>query len=126
MKKKITLLVLAALSVAAGSFARSEANGIQLPKQNVEKISRLVGRDAQKKSASDVLQMQPAKRGPRRASAASAADQPAGQQVLYSRSGSAYYYFWGYIFTADVNAAVGNVVFGENNKVYFKNLIILI
>ncbi|MCR5473139.1 MAG: hypothetical protein K6F02_08295, partial [Prevotella sp.] len=50
-------------------------------------------------------------------------EEPAGNKVLYSRSGDANYYFYGYIFSATVQDAVGNVVFGDDNTVYFKNLI---
>ncbi len=50
-------------------------------------------------------------------------EQPAGRQVSYARSGEAYYYFWGYIFNTAYSGLATNVVFGDNNEVYIKNII---
>ena len=50
-------------------------------------------------------------------------DQPDGNVVGYSRNSNAYFYFWGYIFDSQIAGGVGNVVFGADNTVYFKNII---
>ena len=50
-------------------------------------------------------------------------DQPAGRQQYYKRSGSAYYVMSFWVVNTTFSGAVGNVVFGENNEVYIKNLI---
>jgi thiol-disulfide isomerase/thioredoxin len=49
--------------------------------------------------------------------------QPEGEQVLYQRSGSAYYVVFGYLFDTALSGAIGNVVFGEGNKVFIKDII---
>ena len=59
----------------------------------------------------------------KRAAGAAIYDQPEGEQVLYNRSGSAYYTYWGYVYNTTLSGAVGNVVFGEGGKVYIKNLV---
>ena len=150
MKQKITLLMLAALFVAASSFAQGKANGRPLSKKNLEAAQQLAGKHAKQPSLQSLQRQNDptVKRSARAAFAVNqkvnhkanasvakknrhaarrAADaiteQPAGTQVMYSRSGDAYYYYWGYIFSTSVSGAVGNVVFGANNKVYIKNII---
>ena len=49
-------------------------------------------------------------------------EQPAGRQQIYTRSGDAYYVYIFYVLNASYTGAVGNVVFGENNEVYVKNI----
>ena len=49
--------------------------------------------------------------------------QPEGTQQYYVRNGSAYYTFWGYVFNTDFSGSVGNVVFGNNDEVYIKNIV---
>lgn len=49
--------------------------------------------------------------------------QPEGNKVLYSRSGSAYgYSMYSGLYYTDLSGALGSVVFGADNKVYFKDI----
>ena len=50
-------------------------------------------------------------------------DQPSGRQQFYSRSGNAYYVYIFYVLNTTFDGMVGNVVFGDNNEVYIKNII---
>ena len=49
-------------------------------------------------------------------------EQPEGRQQIYTRSGDAYYVYIFYVMNTSYTGAVGNVVFGENNEVYVKNI----
>ena len=49
-------------------------------------------------------------------------EQPEGRQQIYSRSGDAYYVNLFWLVQTSFTGAVGNVVFGENNEVYVKNI----
>ena len=59
----------------------------------------------------------------RRAAGEAIYEQPEGEQVFYSRSGSAYYVVSSYVFETTLSGAVGNVVFGDGGKVYIKNIV---
>ncbi len=151
MKQKFTLLVLAALFVAVGTFAQSKTTARPLSEKYQKAAVQLAGKNLKQQPPKKSMQMQnsialqksgraafainqkasgktatnlfaKSKRASRRA-AEIIYDQPKGEQVIYSRSGSAYYPFWGYIFETEFDAAVGNVVFGADNKVYIKNII---
>ena len=50
-------------------------------------------------------------------------DQPTGRQQYYLRSGNAYYVYIFYVVTTSFTGGMGNVVFGDNNDVYIKNII---
>jgi hypothetical protein len=147
MRQRITFLLLALLIVAAGSFAQGKATGRLLSQKQHEKAVRLTGKDLKQPSLQSLQRQQDMNRMQSSrlmfASHKKQADktavrrnapfrnigediinyQPDGKQVLYNRSGDAYYYFWGYIFNMSVEDAVGNVVFGDDNTVFIKNII---
>ena len=144
MKQRVTLLVLATLMLVASSFAQQKAPQQTLSKQKMEALVKQQPRKALKQQeAKKLLQMQQntERQQARRATIVShkkagvkatrranraldiISEQPAGQKKVYSRSGKAYYPFWSYVFSTTVEGAVGSVVFGDNNEVYFKNLI---
>jgi hypothetical protein len=147
MRQRITFLLLALLIVAAGSFAQGKATGRLLSQKQHEKAVRLTGKDLKQPSLQSLQRQQDMNRMQSSrlmfASHKKQADktavrrnapfrnigediinyQPDGKQVLYNRSGDAYYYFWGYIFNTSVEGAVGNVVFGDDNTVFIKNII---
>lgn len=50
-------------------------------------------------------------------------EQPEGRHQFYTRSGWAYYVYIIYVTNSEYSGAVGNVVFGENNEIYIKNII---
>ncbi len=89
---------------------------------SIQKAARMALK-ANKKAQNNVLQPLARKNNPARRAGAVITDQPEGDLVIYNRSGSAYYPFFGYIYETDVNFAIGKVVFGANNKVYMKNVV---
>ncbi len=117
MTRKITMLILAALFVAVGSFALGRPQGRPLSKKQMELFSK---NNPQPKGLKSLPKV---KRAVRRASGSIISDQPEGTLVTYSRSGDATLVSWGFIFNVNVSGAVGDVVFADNNKVYIKNLI---
>jgi len=145
MKQKITLLVLAAMMVVAGSFAQGSQQtartlkqmkvpttvvGKQKAKQQVSKQSLLRQVDKNRlQSRRDVMLahkktgVKAAQPAAQRRAAGIIYDQPAGTQKCYERSGSAYYTFWGYIMSTTLESSIGNVVFGADGKVYIKDII---
>ncbi|MBR4565639.1 MAG: hypothetical protein IKO17_01670 [Prevotella sp.] len=152
MSKKI-LFVLAALFavVTCSSFAQNSSKSSVLSPKNLQIATKLAGKEIKAQPSKKTLQMQQKdismqksgrvaivannklqakaefttpwqKAKARRASAI--VDQPEGREVVYLRSGNAYYYYWGYIFNATVSASVGKAVFAEDgNTVYLKGLI---
>ena len=50
-------------------------------------------------------------------------EQPEGTQMIYSRSGSAYYVYIFYVVNTSFTGGVGNVVFGPGNEVYIQDII---
>ena len=140
--KKFTLLVVAALMVAttglaqAGKQAKSSRMLGQEPQMSamVKKVpakslaqrqgdtsksmaARWALTNAQKGKATEALARKKAVGDP------VITDQPKGEYVNYVRSSDALYYYWGYIFQTQVAGAAGDVVFGSDGEVYFKNLI---
>ena len=145
MKKKMTLILLATLFVVAGSFAQTQR---VLSQKHLPTIAQQLGKNEQQQPSMKSLQMlnsvekQKGLRASvaahnmltgkkavrkhstsRRAAADIIYDQPEGTKKTYSRSGSAYYYSLFGIGQADFDGAVGAVVFGENNKVYIKDIV---
>lgn len=149
--KKFTLMMLAALFVAATSMAQGKA-GVGLPfmQKEVSMAAQLDGKNAKQQPAKKTLQMQqrmdlqkgfrasvaahakqtgkdltkkhqPATR--RRAAADIISEQPEGTLVSYSRSGSAYVLSLFGVYSTEYSGAVGTVVFGDDNKVYFKKIV---
>ena len=149
MKRLFTLITLAVLLVTASSFAQGQLQGRPLSKQHVEQLAKVAGKDMKVKPSLKAQQMQKSmdiQKGlrqsvtahnlltkkplvkkhsatSRRASTAVIDETPEGQQVFYERSGDAYYVTIGYVFSTTFSGAVGNVVFGDNNKVYIQNLV---
>ena len=149
MKRLFTLITLAVLLVTASSFAQGQLQGRPLSKQHVEQLAKVAGKDMKVKPSLKAQQMQKSmdvQKGlrqsvtahnlltkkplvkkhsatSRRASTAVIDETPEGQQVFYERSGDAYYVTIGYVFSTTLSGAVGNVVFGDNNKVYIQNLV---
>lgn len=115
MTRKIALFFLAAIFVAVGSFAQSRPLGRPLSKKQLELLP--------KKEAKGLKALPQVKKFSRRASAGLISDQPEGTLVSYSRSGDANMTFLGYIFNQTFSGAIGDVVFGDNNTVYVKNVI---
>lgn len=149
MKRLFTLITLAVLLVTASSFAQGQLQGRPLSKQHVEQLAKVAGKDMKVKPSLKAQQMQKSmdiQKGlrqsvtahnlltkkplvkkhsatSRRASAAVIDETPEGKQVFYERSGEAYYVTFGYVFQTTLYGAIGNVVFGDNNKVYIQNLV---
>lgn len=148
MRKKFTLMMLAAIFMVAGSFAQGKVSTLPLPQKYAEATTLLAGKNVKKQPAQKALQMQKgmeaqkslrqstalhnkaakktvAKKQPaaKRRATDIISEQPEGRQVLYNRSGDAYYPFWSYVFNTSLSGAVGNVVFGENNEVYIRNIV---
>ena len=73
-----------------------------------------------KQVGKDLTKKQPATL--RRSAADIISEQPEGKLVNYSRSGYAYVSSWFGPYTVEVEGAVGAVVFGANNKVYFRSI----
>lgn len=118
MTKKVTLLILAALFVAVGSFALGRPKGVPQSKKQLELFA---------KNNTKVEGLVPL---PKRAHAAARRapgnviyDQPEGTLVSYYRTSDAYLVYWGYVFNTSVDGSVVDVVFADDNKIYFKNLI---
>ena len=146
--KKFTLIALAALFVAVTSVAQSKATPRQLSQKKQEAVAKLAPKDAKKQLSKKSLQQQkdikrhqstrqaftahwqqqhPGKtakglKATKRAASDIIYEQPEGVQHLLSRSGYAYYTFWGYIFDTELIGAVGNVVV-NGNTIYVKNLV---
>ena len=149
MKQKFTLLVLAAFLMAVSSFAQDPVSARPLSAKHKEAVAQLFGKNAKQQPSQKSLHMQKSldlsqglrtattvhnkqvgktavKKQPaamRRAAADIISEQPEGKQVFYSRSGSAYYYSYFGVLSTEFSGAVGNVVFGDNNEVYIKNII---
>ena len=144
MKQRVTLLVLATLMLVASSFAQQKAPQQTLSKQKMEALVKQQPRKAVKQQeARKLLQMQQntERQQARRATIVShkkagvkatrranramdiISEQPAGQKVGYSRSGKAYYASLFGVGSTELNGALGTVVFGDNNKVYIKDIV---
>ena len=149
MKQKFTLVVLAVLFVIAGSFAQGRTTGFVLSQKQIG-LSQLDGKDVKRQPAKKTLQKQQrmetlqgfraamtahAKQTGKaltkkrshatrhRAAADIISEQPAGELVNYSRSGSAYVATIFGVYETDYSGAVGSVVFGDDDKVYIKQLV---
>lgn len=149
--KKLTLIALAALFVSVTSFAQSKAITKPLSQKKLEAVTKLAGKNFKKQPSQKSLQRvndierQKSKRATlttawqkanpgksikdfknakatNRAAAGPIYDQPAGTEAFYTRSGSAYYVLWGYVYSDDFSGSIGNVV-TDGNTVYFKNII---
>ena len=130
MKQRFTLLLLAVLFVAAGSYAQVIKDLKQPSKKELQmqrSIAKQKGfRSAVAKHAKQTGKNLTKKHQPaalRRAAADIISEQPEGTKVLYSRSGYAYYNSMFGIYSTEVSGAVGSVVFGADNKVYFKDIV---
>lgn len=144
MKQRVTLLVLAMLMLVASSFAQQKAPQQTLSKQKMEALVKQQPRKAVKQQETKKsLQMQQntERQQARRATIVShkkagvkatrranraldiISEQPAGQKVGYSRSGKAYYASLFGVGSTELNGALGTVVFGDNNKVYIKDIV---
>ena len=145
--RNFTLFVLAVLASAVGKAQPSEAlrplaqkhtevSALQAPKNikeqpSQETLQRQVNMEAKQgfRAALTGHGKVAAKAGKavkstrKRAAGEAIYEQPEGEQVLYNRSGNAYYTIWGYVFNTTLSGAVGNVVFGDGGKVYIKNLV---
>jgi len=143
--KRITLFLLAALFVAAGSMAQGkplarplsqqpQLKGLAVKQQpSRQSLQKQQGIELQQglrqvaashaKSLGKTLAKKHHPAALRKAPARIIKEQPQGQQVFYSRSGSAYYSMWGYVLETSLSGAVGNVVFGPDNTVYIHNLV---
>ena len=148
--KRITLFLLAAFFVTVSSVAQSQLSARPLSQKHLDAAAQQAGQRVKQQPSQKSLRMQQSierhqgarmaltahnkdmgkslakKHQPtalRKAPAKIIREQPAGTQVLYNRSGDAYYPFWGYVFNTSLSGAVGNVVFGANDKVYIKNLV---
>ena len=145
MKQKMTLIVLAMLFVVASSFAQEQR---VLSQKHLPIVGQQFGKNVKQQPSKKSLQMQTcmekqkgfrasvvahnkltgkkaAKKTnvPRRAAAAIISEQPEGTKNSYSRSGSAYFYSLFGIGSTELEGALGTVVFGANNKVYFKDIV---
>ena len=148
MKQKFTLIVLAVLFVAAGSFAKGKAAGLPLSQKHLQAIAQQAGKDAKQQPAKKLLQMQQnvekqkgfrasvvahnkltgkkMVKNPvalRRSAADIISEQPEGTKKVYSRSGSAYYSSLFGVGQTNYDGGVGVVVFGADNKVYIKDIV---
>ena len=144
MKQRVTLLVLATLMLVASSFAQQKAPQQTLSKQKMEALVKQQPRKAVKQQeAKKSLQMQQntERQQARRATIVShkkagvkatrranraldiISEQPAGEKKAYARSGSAYYASLFGVGSTELNGALGTVVFGDNNKVYIKDIV---
>ncbi len=149
MKQKFTLVLLAALFVVANVFAQGKTIGLPLSQKQLSAAAQL-DKNAKQQTAKKTLQMQQSmekqaafrsavtahakltgkvlakKQQPtalRRTVADIISEQPAGELVNYSRSGYAYVATMFGVYSTEVSGAVGHVVFGADNKVYFKNIV---
>ena len=149
MKQKITLVVLAALFVVASSFAQGKTIGLPLSQKQVNVAAKSDNKNVKQQPSKKMLQMQQnstkqkgfraavtmhekqmgkdltKKHQPaalRRASSNVISEQPEGTLVNYTRSGYAYYASFFGVYATEVSGAVGAVVFGADNKVYFKDV----
>ena len=149
MKQKLILIVLAVLFVAVGSFAQGKTVGLPLL-QKQGGVALLSGKNVKQQPAKKELQMQQSiekqkgfrsavtahakqmgmdltkKHQPatlRRGAADIISEQPEGTKVLYSRSGMAWVSSMFGVYSTEVSGAVGSVVFGADNKVYFRNIV---
>ena len=141
--KKFTLIILVALLATATSMAQSRklrpTTQVPLPQKsqsttlrnNVQKqndASRMLGRHmaTPAKKGSVKMEAKGQKRvvkSPISGNEEMITNQPAGTKVYYSRSGYAYAATLFGVMGTDYSNSVGTVVFGENNEIYFKNLI---
>ena len=139
MKKKITLVALAMFCVVASGWANISKE-VRLPKRVQESLVELQ-KTADKHQPALDLQRQTdmarqqsvrlvdaiqeklgaEKKAPRRSSEIDAT--PEGTLVSYARSCTAYYPTMFGLYYSEVTGSVGNVVFGADNKVYFKNFV---
>ena len=130
MKQRFTLFLLAVFFVAAGSYAQVIKDLKQPAKKELQvqqsiakqkgfrsavaKHAKQMGKDLTKKHQPAAL---------RRAAADIISEQPEGTKVSYSRSGYAYVNSYFGIYSTEVSGALGSVVFGADNKVYFKDIV---
>lgn len=146
--RKFTLIMLSALFVATASFAQGKTIGLPLSQKQKSMAALLDGKNTKQQSVKKTLQIQQGmekqqgfraamtahakqvgkdltKKQPatlRRSAADIISEQPEGKLVNYSRSGYAYVSSWFGPYTVEVEGAVGAVVFGANNKVYFRSI----
>lgn len=147
--KKFLLLMLTVLFVATASMAEGKTIGRKLS-QKQSMATLLNGKNAKQQPAKKMLQMQLSKnqqqgfraavaahakqtgkdltkkRQPaamRRAAADVISEQPEGTLVNYNRSGLAYVSTMFGVYSTEVVGAVGSVVFGTGNKVYFRDIV---
>lgn len=146
--KKFTLFLMTALLMTVASMAQNPAQRELSP----SRVAALTGKDAPfdgakgvtaaaKQKQIDPVRLRSAREVLQKGKTANAAgealraakkvitgneelitEQPAGRQQIYTRSGDAYYVYIFYVLNASYTGAVGNVVFGENNEVYVKNI----
>ena len=140
--KKFTLFLLAVFLVTATSMALQPAKtlskervaGLSLKKTTETKATlskaskqRLLKAD-RLRAAREVFAKQKASQKSNGANKAKQiakdmiVDQPAGTLVNYARGGFAYYVMFN-IYSTNFSGAMGDVVFGEGNEVYIKNII---
>ena len=138
MKQKITLIALAMFCVVANGWANTEIGlpkGVQdrlvelqkqhgkhlpvLDEQRQTDIARQEGLRLVNSIHSKSLGSK--KVAPRRASAIT--ETPKGDLTVYSRSCVAYYATMFGLGNSEISGNVASVVFGEGNKVYFKDLV---
>ena len=139
--KKILYLILAALFVTVGSYAQGQR---ALSKEKMAELVKMSGKNIGHKQSSqrqiDADRLKTARaifasRAKENAVSASVqkraavrkaaiiTNQPDGRQVKYVRNGSAYYSSLFGVGMTELSGALGNVVFGDNNAVYVKNLV---
>ena len=139
MKKKVTLIALAMLCVVASGWAKISKE-VSLPKrvqESLVEMQKTAGkhqpmlnmqrqtdevRQQGMRVVDDIhLKLSGERVAPRRSAKFLAA--PTGNQISYSRSCVSYYPTMFGLYYSEEVGLVGNVIFGEDNKVYFKNLV---
>lgn len=141
--KKVTLCLVAALTMATSGFAQTGQKrvvGMPGTTKTIFKDAKATPKKAElqkQKSSPQVLRSQLKNRATtglpkapwqlkgmkKDITGSYISKQPAGEYVSYSHSGEAYAYsYWGPLYTT-VDGAVSEVVFGSDNKVYIKGAI---
>lgn len=143
MRQKVLLLMLATVFAFASSFAQTKKD-VRLPKKVQETLTEMQ-KSSRKNQSAKTLQRQTdlsrqegmrtmssihqklngkqtvSRRASRRADIIT--EQPAGELKIYARNCTSYYATMFGLGKADVTGAVASVVFADNNKVYFKDLV---
>lgn len=148
MKQKFTLIVMAVLFTVATVFAQGQAPKRVLSQKHLQALTLKTGKNAKQHLSKKSLQMQNSMEKQqglrasvtahnkltgkklakkpfalRRGAADIISEQPEGTKKVYSRSGSAYFNSMFGVYNTELNGAVGVVVFGDDNKVYIKNIV---